>query len=350
MEFDALSDIFRAIRLKGAVFFDVEARAPWLAEAPAGHILGRAIMPGVDHVIDYHVVTRGECWAAPADRLDEPLHLRAGDVVAFAHGDPHVLASSPDLRSIPPTRRPDPAQLKDRFPVRVTIGGDGPGIDTHLVCGFLACDARPFNPLLGALPQVLHMRAGDSQTWVARFAEFATSETSAQRAGGASMLAKIGEIMFIDIVRHHVENLPPDGDRSWLAGLRDRQVGRAFALLHEAPAENWSLDELARRSGLSRSTLADRFARYVGMPPMQYLKNWRMQVASSMLIETDAPVGQIAGRVGYDSEEAFSRAFKRVVGVAPSHWRDGRRIGPVAATPEPSEVAEGMGFEPTVQV
>ena len=330
MEFDALSDVFRAVRFKGAVFFDVEATSPWAAESPAGHILGRAIMPGVDRVIDYHVVTRGECWVATADRLEAPLHMREGDVIAFPHGDPHVLASSPDLRGIPATPRPPAAALRNQLPVRVTIGDDGAQMRTHLLCGFIACDAQPFNPLLSALPPMIHMSASAGGGWAERFAAFASHETAQRRAGGASMLAKLGEIMFIDVVRHHLERLP-DGDHNWLTGLRDRQIGRAFALLHESPADDWSLAELARRAGMSRSVLAERFARYVGMPPMQYLKSWRMQLASAMLAETAAPVGQIAGRIGYQSEEAFSRAFKRIVGKSPSHWRESRKRAESAA-------------------
>jgi AraC-like DNA-binding protein len=170
---------------------------------------------------------------------------------------------------------------------------------------------------------MIHVRAQDGGDWMDRFLAFATLEASAKRAGGASMLAKLGEIMFIDLVRRYLDGLP-ESDANWLAGLKDRQVGRALALLHQSPAEAWTLERLAKESGMSRSSLAERFAHYVGKPPMQYLALWRMQIAAAKLASNEAPVARIAAEVGYDSEAAFSRAFKRTVGVSPSVWRESR--------------------------
>lgn len=328
MVFDALSEVLRAIRLKGAVFFDVEATSPWRADSPPGHILGRAIMPGVEHVIDFHVVTRGECWAELADRPGKPVRLGAGDVIAFPQGDAHRLSSSADMCSISATPRPDIAAIESRLPVRVTVGSDPNEGSVRLMCGFLACDARPFNPLLGSLPPLIHLPAVEGNGRIEQFSAFAKSESERPRTGSASLLAKVGELMFIDLVRRHVDGLPDDA-QNWLAGLKDQIVGRALALIHEGPAEHWTLDELARRTGASRSSLAERFTRYAGMPPMQYLKNWRMQLASAMLSDTGAPIRQISGNVGYESEEAFSRAFKRIVGVSPRDWREARLVSPL---------------------
>jgi AraC-like DNA-binding protein len=323
--FDALSDVLQAVRLKGAVFFDVEARAPWAAEAPPAGLVGPGIMPGVDHVIEYHVVTSGECWARVLKDETPPVLLSAGDVVAFPQGDAHVMASDPDLRAAPPDLDEyRPPSAPETLPVQYDLNGGGEQ-RTHLVCGFLGCDARPFNPLLSALPPMIHVRAQDGGEWMDRFLAFATLEAAAKRAGGASMLAKLGEIMFIDLVRRYLDGLP-ETDASWLAGLKDRQVGRALALLHQSPAEDWTLERLAKESGMSRSSLAERFTHYVGRPPMQYLALWRMQLAAASLASGEASVARIAAEVGYDSEAAFSRAFKRAVGVSPSVWREQRTV------------------------
>ncbi len=324
MSYDALSDVLRAVRLQSAVFFDVEASSPWIAESPAANVLAPYVMPGAEHVIPFHVVTRGECWATLLPDPDTKLLLSEGDVVAFPQGDPHVMSSSPGMRAQPDLnvfRRPsDP----DALPITVNLEGRGGQPDGHLVCGFFGCDATPFNPLLGALPRMIHMRGSEGSGRIGRLTEFAQIEAKDRRAGSASVLTKLGELMFIDIVRHHLGELS-DASAGWLAALGDRHVGRAISLIHEAPAENWSLESLAREAGLSRSSLAERFQRFVGKPPMQYLALWRMQVASSMLAGGEASVARVAGKVGYESEAAFSRAFKRAVGHSPTAWRERRR-------------------------
>lgn len=318
--FDPLSDVLQAVRLKGAVFFDVEATAPWAAEAPPARLVGPGIMPGVDHVIEYHVVTNGECWARV---LNDgcAAHLRAGDVVAFPQGDAHVMSSDPSLRGPPPDFKEYEPQAPEALPLSLSLDGGG-AESTHLVCGFLGCDARPFNPLLDALPRMIHLSGGGGE-WLDRFLRFATLEASQKRAGGASILSKLGELMFIDLVRRYVETLPEE-HASWLGGLRDRHVGRALGLLHASPAEDWTIERLAKETGMSRSSLAERFTHFVGRPPMQYLTLWRMQLAAGKLASGDASIGRVAADVGYDSEAAFSRAFKRAVGVSPSIWRDSR--------------------------
>lgn len=328
MTFDPLSDVLGAVRLREAVFFDIEANAPWVAESPNAQIVGPGILPGVDHVMPYHVVTSGECWVAMAEDGAQAIRLAAGDAVAFPQGEAHVLSSRPGMRADPVLDNFRPPAVPDSLPVRFKLGGNEPE-GVHLVCGFLGCDARPFNPLLSALPRMLHMRGDKNDGWIDRFMKFATMETAERRIGGASILVKLGEIMFIDMVRHYLANLP-ESSASWLAGLKDHHVGRAVSLIHQSPADDWTLDRLAQLVGLSRSTLAERFQRHVGHPPMQYLALWRMQIASAMLVDGNTPIVKIAGAVGYGSEVAFSRAFKRAVGVSPSTWR-ARRGRPVTA-------------------
>jgi len=314
---DPLSDVLRAVRLTGAVFFDIEGHAPWAAASARGADIAQALLPGVQHLISYHVVTEGACWV----RLLEgaPVRLEPGDVIVFPHGDVHVLSSHPDAEAVP-----DPTVYRSALanrPRPVRFGGDGLEC-TRVVCGFLGCDVRPFNPLVSSLPRLIHVRAGADAPWLGQFARFALSEARNGRPGGESVLARVSELMFVEAVRRHLDALT-DERTGWLAGLRDVYVGRALALLHERPERPWTLEELAREAGLSRSTLAERFAHLVGEPPMQYLARWRMQVASRLLLE-GAKVASAAEAVGYDSEAAFSRAFKKLVGTPPSGWRDRR--------------------------
>ncbi len=325
MSQDTLSDVLRNVRLRGAVFFNVSASNEWAAEAPAASELAPMMMRGVDHVIEYHALARGSCWAGLLD--EPPVRLFAGDVVMFPHGDAHVLASAPGMRGNPDFSWFAHTQV-DQLPLRLSLGGDSMlhtappdgQAQTNFVCGFLGCDRQPFNPLIEALPRLLLLKANDADAWIATFTQQAVAESHAQRPGGEAMLARMSEMMFVDAVRRYADQLPPLSV-GWLAGLRDRYVGRALALLHEQPSHGWTIEALGRRVGLSRSALHERFAHLIGMPPMQYLAQWRMQAAARMLTETRSTVATIALEVGYESEAAFARAFKRAVGKPPAIWR-----------------------------
>jgi len=325
MSQDTLSDVLRAVRLRGAVFFNVSCSGKWAAEAPPARELAPLLMPGTEHVIEYHVAVQGECWAGIVG--EPPVQLSAGDAVMFPHGHAHVVSSAPGLRGIVDFSWLPSAAI-DRLPLRIAYKGANvqqteqpdPDADALVVCGFLGCDLMPFNPLIAALPRLLHLRGAADNAWIAAFTQQAVVETHARRPGGEALLARMSETMFVDAVRRHADQLPPNSE-GWLAGLRDRFVGRALALMHEQPAQRWTLDELGRRVGLSRSALHERFAQLVGVPPMQYLAQWRMQAAARLLLETSGTVASIAVDVGYDSEAAFARAFKRAVGKPPAAWR-----------------------------
>jgi AraC-like DNA-binding protein len=320
MSADTLSEVLRAVRLKGAVFFTVDATDPFVAEAPSGQEIGPHIMPGVEHVIEYHVVTHGSCYGGIVG--EAPARLETGDVIVFPQGDGHVMSSAPGMRA----QRKEIVENAYQMRLPIAIAHDGGGKErTKLVCGFLGCDARPFNPLLSALPRVLHVPRGamDSAV-VAPFVELAVSESAGNRPGGDTMLARLSELLFIEVVRNYLAKLP-EQQGGWLAGLRDDGIGRVLGRLHERPNHEWTLDELAREVGMSRSVLAERFAQFVGVPPMQYLAQWRMQLAATLLSSTALGLAEIAERVGYGSEAAFSRAYKRLVGVAPADWRRGKR-------------------------
>jgi AraC-like DNA-binding protein len=314
---DPLTDVLTSVRLTGAVFFSVEGTAPWAAEGPPASAIARHVLPGAEHVLEFHAVTRGRCLGGVLG--EEPVSFEAGDLICFPHGDAHVMSSARGLRAPPDDlsffeRRPG-ARLP--FPVKL---GAGPA-EVHLVCGFLGCDARPFNPLLSALPRVL--RASDRDApggWLSRFMEVAEAEARLPRPGAEAVLARLSELMFVEVIRRHVETLLPDRT-GWLAGLRDPHVGRALAALHARPGHPWTIDGLGREAGLSRSALAERFAGLVGEPPIQYLGRWRMQVAAGLLASTHDGIASIAARVGYASEAAFNRAFKKLVGVPPASWR-----------------------------
>lgn len=325
MTHDTLSDVLRTVRLKGAVFFYVSGGHEWAAESPASEDIASSVMPGAEHVMQYHIVTAGACWAGIVGL--PPVHLGSGDVVVFPHGDAHVMSSAPGMRA-KPTVEWYHAAKNDRLPIRISYEGtsgpalsppDRPGLTT-IVCGFISCDVRPFNPLIASLPRMLVLNAGGSGGWITQFVQQAVAESHADRAGSDAMLARMSEMLFVDAVRRHVEATPPDAV-GWLAGLHDRHVGRALALLHAQPTEPWTLDELGRQAGLSRSALHERFTEFVGLPPMQYLAHWRMQLASGLLRSTNATVAAIAQDVGYESEAAFARAFKRLVGAPPASWR-----------------------------
>ena len=192
--------------------------------------------------------------------------------------------------------------------------------DAVLVCGFLGCDLKPFNPLIAALPRILHLPVSRAGGWVARVIDQAVVESNERRPGGDAVLERLSEMMFIDVARRYLDSLP-EGATGWLAGLRDRFVGKALALLHERPDRAWTVDDLGHEVGLSRSALHERFVNFLGFPPMQYLASWRIQLSARLLRESNRTVATIALDVGYDSEAAFSRAFKRMVGMPPAAWR-----------------------------
>jgi AraC-like DNA-binding protein len=325
---DTLSDVLRIVRLRGAVFYHLNYGTEWAAEAPAARDIAAAVMPGADHVMEYHVITKGDGWAAIVGQT--PVRLAQGDIVMFPHGDAHVISSAPGLR---PTRLdtdwvfatravPKPIPITSHTPAEFSIGMAAADAHANVVCGFLACDLRPFNPLIASLPRLLHLPRSSDSDWIATVLDQAVRASHEQRPGSAALLERLSEMMFVDAMRRYAERLP-ERSAGWLAGLRDRHVGRALGLLHAEPARDWTTEALAGAVALSRSALHERFTQLVGQPPMQYLTQWRMQLAVNLLRESQAPVASIALEVGYDSEAAFSRAFKRATGQPPAAWRRG---------------------------
>ena len=318
---DTLSDVLEVVRLTGALFFLVDARTPWVAEAPASTQLGPVILPRAQHVVSYHVVAEGACWCESPGFA--PLRLETGDVLIVPHGHAYQLASACGMRTgwtLDDALGWFRAMANGHLPFVVTEGGDG-SERIRLVCGFLGCDALPFNPVLTTLPALLRVRVhDDSGPRLKALLEFAVAESTHARPGSRSVLLRIAELVFVEVLRSHLTTAP-EGGTSWLGGLRDPVVGRALARLHAEPARDWTLPELARDVGASRSVLAERFTCFVGHPPMLYLTRWRIQLAASRLAAGATPVSAVASEVGYESEAAFCRAFKKVTGVTPASWR-----------------------------
>lgn len=318
---DVISDVLRAIRLSGLVTFHTELTAPWGLSVPPSTALASMLQLGPRRLIPFHAVAKGKCVSL----LQGAETLEEGDVVMYPHGDAHVLASddvvvpTPVDRVIPPL---SPTEL-------AIVRHGGGGAMTRLVCGFVYCDEAVFNPLAAGLPVVLCGR-GKAASALPGLLQLALSEAAAPRAGTTTLLTRITELMFVEVLRDFMETLPGE-QTGWFAGLRDPFVGRALQRLHAAPARDWTVDALGRAVGLSRSALVDRFNALVGQPPMTYLTNWRIQLATQLLRDSHASVASIGAQVGYASEAAFNRAFRRVVGLPPAAWR--RQA--VAATPFP---------------
>jgi AraC-like DNA-binding protein len=338
MSRDTLSDVLRAVHLSGAVFYYIEGASPWVAEAPPSHEVIAAIMPAAEHMIEFHGVVKGACWAAIVG--EAPVRLDAGDVILFPQGDPHVVSSAPGMRAdIVDTGiyfTPKPPQLPHSLSVTekgvTTARLDGGGGDrVTVVCGFLGCDVRPFNPLLSALPRMLRLSGSvlGPASWIGQLLATAVVESNEKRAGGEAVLELMSKMMFVEALRRYVDTLPAE-QTGWLAGMRDPSVGRALALLHDQPGKPWTVERLGEEVGLSRSSLHERFTHFLGQPPMQYLTQWRMQLAAGLLRDTKTKLIEVALEVGYESEAAFSRAFKRVVGVSPGAWRSGEQRGRTA--------------------
>jgi AraC-like DNA-binding protein len=317
---DALSDVLETVRLTGAMFFVVEACAPWIAASPQGTALAPVILNRAQQVVSYHVIVEGRCWVHMAGA--NPTPLEAGDVFVAPHGDAYALASAPDMNnelSVGDMLAWFRMMAAGELPFVVREGGEG-AQSIKVICGFLGCDALPFNPALAALPRLMHVRGAHGADRLSALIDFVSAEAHDQRAGRRSVLLRAGELLFVEVVRRYLATLTVE-NAGWLAGLRDPLVGRALALLHGASSRDWTLDDLARACGASRSVLAERFTHFVGEPPIHYLARWRMQRAAAMLTDSNAKVSAIARQVGYDSEAAFSRAFKKHAGTSPDAWR-----------------------------
>ncbi len=312
---DVFSDVLRVIRLSGGVFLEADFTAPWCISGKVSSDDCKPYLEAPRHVIASHFVAQGHMRLQPegGDAID----VGAGEIVLLPHNSAHTFGSELSPTPVPAGEIIQPPQ--DGGLARIVYGGGGAA--TQLLCGYLGCDT-PFSPLLSALPAVLkvNVRSTPSGAWIESSFRFAASEIAAGRLGSTTVIAKLSELLFVEAVRQFVAGLPAQR-RGWLAGLRDPHIGRALAVLHARPTEAWTADSLATEVGMSRSVFAGRFSSLVGQPPMQYLAMWRMHLAAQYLREGRGSLAQIGAAIGYDSEAAFSRAFRRQFGVSPGGWR-----------------------------
>jgi AraC-like DNA-binding protein len=313
---DVLSEVLKVVKLQGALFYNGEFSSPWSFYSPPSRTVAAYVAPDARHVIVSHLLTEGRASARLAD--GERIMLEAGDIVIFPHGDAHFLENGPPAKSVDMGK--ELARILSQGLKRSTLGGGGE--TTKFVCGFMACEPRLSQVFLSGLPPLfkVSIRNDASGRWLENSIRFSVNEADAPRAGGEAVLAKLSEVLFVETLRTYIAHLPPE-QTGWLAGARDSEVGKTLALMHRNPAHPWTIASLAREAGVSRSVLAERFRHYLSEPPMAYLTRWRLQLGAQMLASTSYSVAQIASEVGYESEAAFNRAFKREFETPPARFR-----------------------------
>ena len=313
---DVLSEVLKVVRLQGAVFYNGEFSSPWSLCSPASSTVAPHLAPGAAHIIIYHLLTDGRASARLLD--GERVALEAGDIVIFPHGDSHIIENGLPTKTVDMAK--ELARLVANGLKLARFGGGGEV--TRFVCGFMACDPQLSQVFLSGLPPVfkVNIRNDASGRWLENSIRFSVDEADASRAGGEAVLAKLSEVLFVETLRAYIAHLPPE-QTGWLAGARDSDVGKTLALMHRDPAHPWTIASLAKETGVSRSVLAERFRHFLNEPPMSYLTRWRLQLGAQMLASTSHSVAQIASEVGYESEAAFNRAFKREFNAPPARFR-----------------------------
>ena len=316
---DALSELLRVIRLDSAIYFNAEFSEPWCMSTPASGRLAPVLVRGAGHVIIFHLLLEGHAYVELED--GERVTLSAGDLVTFPQGSGHRMGGGAPVT---------PIDGETALPGVLARGldllrGGGGGACARFICGFLACDPQLSQAFLGGLPRIIKVNVrgepGEpSGQWLENSLMFSVAQASSREPGASAMLAKLSEVAFAETLRRYVRGLPAE-QTGWLMGARDLEVGRALTLLHQQHAHSWTLAELAHGSGLSRTVLAARFRHFLGESPMAYLTRWRLQLGARALATTSQGVAEIASEVGYESEAAFNRAFKREYGLPPARYR-----------------------------
>jgi AraC-like DNA-binding protein len=323
---DVLSEVLRIVKLDTALFFNAEFSAPWCLSEATSTVLAPHLSPQGGHLILYHFLFEGRAYATlPDGRREE---LVAGDIVIFPHGDAHLLGNGK------PTRPVDAFQT---FSKNLTEGlkvarFGGGGEVSKFVCGFMMCQPRLSDVFLAGLPPMLKVHVVDepSGQWLEHSIRFSVDQENGGRAGGSLVMAKLAELLFVETLRRYISSLPED-ETGWLAGARDPAIGQALVQLHRKPAYPWTISQLARQVGLSRTRLAERFRHFLGEPPMGYLAQWRLKLGAEMLQSSEESVAEVAAAVGYGSEAAFNRAFKRAFDCPPAQFRRKHKVAAAAA-------------------
>ncbi|MGB8475697.1 MAG: AraC family transcriptional regulator [Candidatus Acidiferrum sp.] len=319
---DVLSEVLKAVRLDGALFYNGEFSAPWCFRSPASRTVAPYLSPDSGHVIIFHLLTEGRGYAH-IEGEGRPVPLNAGDIIIFPHGDPHFMGNGSAVKPV------DMAVELERIlsqGLKISRAGGG-GEITRFICGYMTCEPQLSQVFLGGLPPVLKIntRNDPSGQWLENSIRYSVGNADASRPGGQAVIAKLSEVLFVEALRRYIAQLPPE-QTGWLAGVRDPEVGKALTLIHRKPAHPWAIAALANDVGISRSVLAERFRRYLSETPIAYLTRWRLQLGAQMLKSTSSSVAQIAAEVGYESEPAFNRAFKREFGLPPARFRNQAKL------------------------
>jgi AraC-like DNA-binding protein len=312
---DALSEALNAVRMTGAIFYHAECSAPWGFSVPALRRVAHMLAPGTERLVPYHLVTEGQALV----KFDElSLVLEAGDVVIIPHGDAHTVSNGSPATFIDSATSLGKFLAGDLRTMRLGGGGE----TTRFVCGYFGCESHAERLFLAGLPQVIRINVRGDATgeWLENCIRYLVDEADGARPGQSVLLSKMAEALFVQTLRRYMESLPPE-QSGWLAGARDPIVGGALSLLHRDPSHAWNIEELASRLGTSRTVLAERFDRFLGVPALTYLARWRLQLAARLLQTSGKSIGQIATDVGYTSQAAFNRAFKRQFDMPPVQYR-----------------------------
>ena len=317
---DVLSEVLSAVRLQGALFFNAEFSAPWCLSSSGAAGIKRYLPSSDAHLIMFHFLTEGRAYASLPN--GERVELEGGDIVILPHGDSHLIGNGQQIKPTDSFRKFAKNVAEGLKAVRFGGGGEV----TRFVCGYMACDPQLSEVLLTGLPQILKVSVASSPSgkWIENSIRFSVGELTGADAGSSLVVEKLSEVLFVETLRRYVATLPED-KTGWLAGLRDPAFAKALALLHREPARAWTVDALARQAGLSRTRLAERFSHYLGMSPIAYLTAWRMRLGAEALRTTEKSVVEVALDVGYNSEAAFNRAFRKAFGVPPAQFRQMRR-------------------------
>ena len=318
---DVLSEVLKTVKLDGAVFFHGEYSAPWCAREPDADTMASYLSAGPKHVIIFHLLAEGRAYAR-VERDGRPVSLVAGDIVTFPHGDAHLMGNGP---AVPPVDNAKQIQ-KVLAEGRMLSQFGGGGELTKLICGYMTCDPQLSRIFLTGLPSIVRINIRDSASgqWLEDTLRYSVEHSEASGPGGAAVVAKLSEALFVETLRRYISQLPRT-QTGWLAGVRDQEVGKALALLHRQPARPWTIAALAQEVGVSRSVLAERFRHYLSDTPIGYLTRWRLNLAAQLLNSTSKSVAEVAGEVGYESEPSFNRAFKREFGLPPARFRSRAR-------------------------
>jgi AraC-like DNA-binding protein len=322
---DVLSEVLSAVKLQGALFFNGEFSAPWCLSSSGREGILPFLKPPVRHLVMFHFLTHGraQAWLPQGKRVD----LSAGDIVILPHGDSHFIGNGA-TRPID-SFKTFAGNLSDGLKP-VSFGGGGE--ITRFVCGFMACDPHVSQIILAGLPRLFSVQVADepSGRWIENSIRFSVGEASGRDAGSSLVVERLAELLFVETLRRYITSLPPE-HTGWLAGTRDPSIGKALALLHQDPAHPWTVEDLAHRVGLSRTRLAERFRHFLGMSPIAYLTDWRLKLGAEKLKTSASSVAEVALDVGYNSEAAFNRAFKRAFSAPPAQFRQQRKTAPAAA-------------------